>query len=120
MASIGRAVAGVALCCALAAAGCGGSNDSGSSAPGAAGVTTFDLTDVNCGFAVTAPVTVTWATANATAVEIGVDDMSPKSFGPSGTTTLLIPCDDESHDIAITPQSDAGSGETQTKSVSGD
>ena len=120
MASIGRAVAGVALCCALAAAGCGGSNDSGSSAPGAAAVTTFDLTDVNCGFAVTAPVIVTWATANATAVEIGVDDMSPKGYGPSGTTTLLVPCDDEPHEIAITPESDAGSGESESKNVSVD
>ena len=120
MASIGRAVAGVALSCALAAAGCGGSNDSGNSEPGAAEVTTFDLTDVNCGFAVTAPVTVTWATANATAVKIEVDEMSLEGFGPSGTTTLLVPCDDEAHDIAITPESDAGSGETETKTISAD
>jgi hypothetical protein len=78
MSSIGRALAGVALCCALAAAGCGRSNDSGNSEPGAAEVTT------------------------------------------AGTTTLLVPCDDEAHEIAITPKSDAGPGETETKSISGD
>ncbi|HEU4973004.1 MAG TPA: hypothetical protein VFT35_13875 [Gaiellaceae bacterium] len=118
MGSVGRVVSGIALCAVLAAAGCGGSSESGDS--GAAKVSSFDVSDVSCTVAVTAPVIVTWATANATAVKIAVDEMSPEGFGPSGTTTLLVPCDDESHEIAITPQSDAGSGETETKSISPD
>jgi hypothetical protein len=61
---------------------------------------------------------VTWETENATAVEIGVDSFSPKGFGPSGTTDVVVPCDDESHTITITPRSDAGSGEPQSKDVS--
>ena len=111
--------------------GCGGSGGSPStettgtastetttteSAP--AQVTSFDLGNLNCGAATTAPVTVTWQTENATAVEIGVDSFSPKGFGPSGTTDVVVPCDDESHTITITPQSDAGAGEPQSEDVS--
>src|SRR5262245_16978203 len=85
---------------------------------GAAEVTSFDVGDLKCGAATTAPVAVTWTTTNATAVEIAVDAFSPKGFGPSGTTTVVVPCDDESHTITITPQSDAGTGAPETKSVS--
>jgi hypothetical protein len=84
----------------------------------AAEVTTFDLGDLKCGAATTAPVSVTWETANATAVEIAVDSFSPAGFGPSGTTNVVVPCDDESHTITITPESDAGTGEPQSKDVS--
>lgn len=81
-------------------------------------VTSFDVGDLKCGAATTAPVAVTWSTANATAVEIGVDSFSPQGFGPSGTTNVVVPCDDESHTITITPQSDAGTGEPESKDVS--
>jgi uncharacterized protein YjbI with pentapeptide repeats len=84
----------------------------------AAEVTSFDLGDLKCGAATTAPVSVTWETANATAVEIAVDSFSPAGFAPSGTTNVVVPCDDESHTITITPESDAGTGEPQTKDVS--
>jgi hypothetical protein len=108
-------------------AGCGGSGDSGTETTGTtsttteaspAEVTSFDVGDLNCGAATTAPVAVTWQTENATAVEIAVDSFSPKGFGPSGTTNVVVPCDDESHTITITPQSDAGAGEPDSKDVS--
>jgi hypothetical protein len=81
-------------------------------------VTSFEVGDLTCGAATTAPVAVTWETENATAVEIAVDNFSPGSFGPSGTTNVVVPCDDESHTITITPQSDAGTGESEAKDVS--
>ena len=81
-------------------------------------MTSFDVGDLNCGAATTAPVTVTWTTANATAVEIAVDEFSPQGFGPRDTTDVVVPCDDESHTITITPQSDAGTGTPETKDVS--
>ena len=40
-------------------------------------VTSFELSDLDCGSATTGPVTVTWETENATAVEIAVDTASP-------------------------------------------
>src|SRR5262249_8654004 len=109
----------------LLLAGCGGSSGGSdtqttesTTAASPAEVTSFDVGDLNCGAATTAPVTVTWATASATAVEITVDSFSPKGFGPSGTTDLVVPCDDESHTITITPQSDAGAGAAESKEVS--
>jgi len=85
---------------------------------GAAEVTSFDVGDLKCGAATTAPVAVTWTTTNATAVEIAVDAFSPKGFGPSGTTNVVVPCDDASHTITITPQSDAGAGAAESQDVS--
>jgi hypothetical protein len=80
-------------------------------------VTSFDLGDLNCGAATTAPVTVSWETENATAVEITVDSFSPAGFGPSGSTAVVVPCDGESHQITITPRSDSGLGEPESKEV---
>jgi len=106
-------------------AGCGGSSgsetvttESTTTEAAPAEVTSFDIGDLNCGAATTAPVTVTWETASATAVEIAVDSFSPAGKGPSGTTNVVVPCDDESHTITITPQSDAGAGEPESKEVS--
>jgi hypothetical protein len=84
----------------------------------AAEVTSFDIGDLSCGAATTGPVSVTWETQDATAVEIAVDTFSPKGYGPSGTTDVVVPCDDESHTITITPRSDSGPGESQSKDVS--
>jgi Pentapeptide repeats (8 copies) len=84
----------------------------------AAEVTSFDVGDLSCGGATTAPVTVSWETENATAVEIAVDTVSPAGFGPSGSTSVVVPCDGESHQITITPRNDAGSGEAESKEVS--
>jgi hypothetical protein len=81
-------------------------------------VTSFDVGDLRCGAAATAPVTVTWATESATAVEIAVDSFTPAGFGPSGSTNVVVPCDDESHTITITPRNDSGSGEPESKDVS--
>ncbi len=61
---------------------------------------------------------VTWETENATAVEIAVDSFTPAGFGPSGSTTVVVPCDDASHTITITPRSDAGPGEPESEDVS--
>ena len=81
-------------------------------------VTSFDVGDLQCGAATTAPVTVTWATENATAVEIAVDSFTPAGLGPSGSTNVVVPCDDASHTITITPRSDSGLGEPESKDVS--
>ena len=81
-------------------------------------VTSFDVGDLQCGAATTAPVTVTWATENATAVEIAVDSFTPAGFGPSGSTNVVVPCDDASHTITITPRNDSGPGEPESKDVS--
>ena len=32
---------------------------------------------------------------------------------------VTVPCDDKSHQIAITPKGEAGPGETETKNISG-
>ena len=110
----------------LLAAGCGGS--SGSESPStqttttvasAAKVRSFDVGDLSCSSgAATAPAEVSWVTENATAVEIGVDSFTPAAFGPSGTAMVTVPCDGKSHEISITPQSDSGPGEAETKEVS--
>jgi hypothetical protein len=83
-------------------------------------VTSFELTELDCGAATTGPVTVTWATESATAVQIAVDTASPTPFPPSGSTTVVIACDGQPHAITITPQSDTGPGVPETKEVSSD
>ena len=115
----------VAVAASALVAGCGGSGgsettDTASTATEAAAaeVTSFEVGDLKCGAATTAPVEVTWTTADATAVEIGVDSFSPQGFDPSGTTNVVVPCDDESHTITITPQSDAGTSAPESKDVS--
>jgi hypothetical protein len=80
-------------------------------------VTSFDVGDLVCGGATTAPVTVAWETENATAVEIAVDSVTPAGFGPSGSASVVVPCDGASHQITITPRSDSGLGEPETKEV---
>ena len=40
-------------------------------------VSSFDVSDLDCGSATTGPVTVTWETEDATAVEIAVDTAVP-------------------------------------------
>jgi Pentapeptide repeats (8 copies) len=84
----------------------------------AAEVTSFDVGDLSCGGATAAPVTVSWVTENTTAVEIAVDSVSPAGFGPSGSTSVVVPCDGESHQITITPRNDSGPGEAESKEVS--
>ena len=81
-------------------------------------VTSFDVGDLRCGAATTAPVAVTWATENATAVEIAVDSFTPAGFGPTGSTNVVVPCDDASHTITITPRNDSGPGEPESEDVS--
>ena len=98
-------------------AGCGGGSGGGSKA-GAAEVSSFDVTDPDCAVANTAPVMVTWATSDATAVDVAVDDLRAKGYGPSGSATVLVPCDGASHKISVTPKNDAGTGKTETKTVS--
>jgi len=83
-------------------------------------VTSFELSELDCGSAMTGPVTVTWETENATAVEIAVDTASPTSGGPSGSTTVVVACDGNPHAITITPQSDSGAGVPDTTEVSSD
>ena len=81
-------------------------------------VTSFELSELDCGAATTGPVTVTWETESATAVEVAVDTASPTGGPPSGSMTVVVACDGEPHAITITPQSDAGPGVPETKEVS--
>jgi len=81
-------------------------------------VTSFDVGDLSCGAATTAPVTVSWETENATAVEIAVDSVTPAGFGPAGSTSVVVPCDGASHLITITPRNDSGAGEPESKELS--
>jgi hypothetical protein len=83
-------------------------------------VTSFDVGDLSCGAATTAPVSVTWETENATAVEISVDSVTPAGYGPSGSADIVVPCDDQSHRITITPRSDQGPGQSESEEVSPD
>ena len=83
-------------------------------------VTSFELSELDCGSATTGPVTVTWETENATAVEVAVDTTSPTSGGPTGSTTVVVACDGNPHAITITPESGAGPGVPETKEVSSD
>jgi hypothetical protein len=83
-----RSVGGVvALCGAVAlTAACGGSGGSDTTTTSAAKVTSFDIGDLTCGAARTAPVDVTWTTLGAKAVGIAVDDFPAERGGPSGTS----------------------------------
>lgn len=81
-------------------------------------VTSFELSELDCGAATTGPVKVTWATENATAVEIAVDTAAATAYTPSGTATVVVPCDGQPHAITITPQGDAGAGVPETEEVS--
>jgi len=80
-------------------------------------VTSFELSELDCGAATTGPVTVSWETEGATAVDIAVDTGTPSGFGPTGSTTFVVACDSEPHAITITPRSDAGPGVPETKEV---
>jgi len=81
-------------------------------------VTSFELSELDCGSATTGPVTVTWETEDATAVEIAVDTATPTNGGPSGSTTVVVACDGNPHAVTITPESDSGPGVPETEEVS--
>jgi len=87
------------------------------SAESEAEVTSFDVGDLDCDDAVSATVSVSWETENATAVDIALDTAAPTGFAPSGSTDITVPCDDAPHAITITPQSDAGPGVPETEQV---
>ena len=127
------AVGVVALCfVALALVGCGGQGDTESTTTATtegtdtdtttvseATVTSFEVGELRCGGAETAPVDVTWATEGATGVAIAVDNITPARLGASGTTVMLVPCDDDPHGISITPLDAAGDpGEQESKDIS--
>jgi hypothetical protein len=107
----------------LVLAGCGGSNDSGSTDTDETPipkVTSFEVGDLSCGSgATTAPAEVSWETENATSVAIGVDDFSPTTFGASGKEDITVPCDGESHEISIAPLTETTRGQIETEKVSG-
>ena len=126
-----RTAVGVLAFCwfALTVVGCGGSNgestttattegtETDTTAFSDARVTSFEIGELRCGGAVTAPVDVTWATEGATAVKIVVDNFTSVTLGTSGTRATLVPCDDNPHQISITPVGVAGPGKTETKEV---
>ena len=63
-------------------------------------------------------VTVSWATQDATAVELDVDDEKARGEGTSGSATIAIPCDGGAHNVSVTALSDSGVGETKTEEIS--
>ena len=84
-------------------------------------VTSFDVGDYTCTSGATqASVTVSWETTAATAVTLSVDGQpagSSTGYGPTGSAQVGVPCDDQTHQISITPESDAGMGQSETKEV---
>lgn len=84
-------------------------------------ITSFTVGTPDCPSGATdGTVEVSWETDAATAVEFSIDGADPTaatSFGPSGQEELSIPCDGASHDIELTALSDAGAGQTETKTV---
>lgn len=80
-------------------------------------VTSFDVGELQCDGATSAPVSVSWETENATAVDLAVDTAAPIGLGPSGSTDVTVGCDDAPHAITITPRSDAGPGVPETEQV---
>lgn len=101
--------------------GGGGSSSSPSAATGTPKVLTFEVGDAMC-TADSGAVKVTWTTEHATGVEFAVDGESPGAsagFGPSGDTTLDIPCSGGTSTISITPSNDEGAGETVDEKVGG-
>lgn len=81
-------------------------------------ITSFEVGDLSCGHGVAAPVTVSWKTEAATAVEITVDGSSPTDYGPDGSSEFYVACDGAAHTISITPLSDTGRGAPQSEEVS--
>ena len=81
-------------------------------------VTSFDVGDLTCETAGNVPVSVSWETENATAVEIALDTAASTGFGPSGSTDISVPCDGATHAITITPRNDSGVGVPETQEVS--
>ncbi len=65
----------------------------------------------------TPTVTLSWATQNATGVDLSVDGPGVySSYGPSGSTTLNVPCDGNTHTYKLTAK--GSNGQTATKTIS--
>lgn len=65
----------------------------------------------------TPTVTLTWATQNATGVDLSVDGPGVYgSYGPSGSTTLNVPCNGAPHTYLLTAK--GSNGQTVTKTIS--
>ena len=99
---------------------CPESTDTTTTGASDAEVTSFDVDDLTCETAGNVPVSVSWETENATAVEIALDTDPSTGFGPSGSIDISVPCDDAPHAITITPRNDSGVGVPETQEVSSD
>jgi hypothetical protein len=100
-------------------AGCGGSAD-GSGVPETTHpvVARFEAEGIDCPEeSPTGTVLVEWETANATAVEIVVDDGDPALADASGTLTLAVPCDGKEHSVTITPLGEDSRGDPEKRAV---
>ena len=65
----------------------------------------------------TPTVTLSWATQNATGVDLSVDGPGIYgSYGPSGSTTLNVPCNGATHTYLLTAK--GSNGQTATKTIS--
>jgi hypothetical protein len=62
---------------------------------------------------------VTWTTGQATAVKIEVDGSDKANEGPSGSTTVSIPCDGASHQVTVLAENDSGEGQAKSATVTG-
>ncbi len=64
-----------------------------------------------------ATVTLSWTTQNATGVDLSVDGPGVYgSYGPSGSTTLDVPCNGATHTYLLT--ANGSNGQTATKTIS--
>lgn len=105
-----------ALVAAALVAGCGGTTETETNEPT---VTLFEVGELVCDEGeTTGPVEVAWATANATNVDFAVDSTEGAlPFGPKGSTSVLVPCDGEEHEVTIIPWSNVGEGESESETV---
>ena len=82
-------------------------------------VTSFVVGDLSCPSAgADGDLAVSWTTAQATAARLDVDGETADETGPSGSSTLTVPCDGAEHTVSVTALNDAGEGETESETVS--
>ncbi|HXY92104.1 MAG TPA: hypothetical protein VEP49_06475, partial [Acidimicrobiia bacterium] len=63
-------------------------------------------------------VTLNWTTQNASSVDVLVDGgLYSPNLGPSGSTTINIPCDGSTHTYGVTAHGTHGGTATKTLSV---
>jgi len=64
-------------------------------------------------------ITLSWTTTNATGVDLSVDGPGVyASYGPNASTSIIVPCDGNTHTYQLTAKGSSGATASQTISVS--